>query len=148
MDKDHTGFHEWHKTQSAKVLFIDSKDATAQHDGTTHFTYVFRDTIQVKKNEGVLVSLLQASIPYSFYNCREGVNDKIDILYSPANATSKNRDGGLRALNSSRELHGDLARKPNQEHTRKLYERPTPHGTQPRWRGRHDGVNHHDGLRS
>ena len=49
MDKDHTGFHEWHKTQSAKVLFIDSKDATAQHDGTTHFTYVFRDTIQVKK---------------------------------------------------------------------------------------------------
>ena len=89
MDKDHTGFHEWHKTQSAKVLFIDSKDATAQHDGTTHFTYVFRDTIQVKKNEGVLVSLLQASIPYSFYNCREGVNDKIDILYGPANATSK-----------------------------------------------------------
>ena len=89
MHTDHTGFHEWHKTQSAKGLFIDSKDATAQHDGTTHFTYVFRDTIQVKPNEGVLVSLLQASIPYSFYNCRAGINDKIDILYGAANATTK-----------------------------------------------------------
>ena len=36
MDKDHTGFHEWHKTQSAKVLFIDSKDATAQHYWILH----------------------------------------------------------------------------------------------------------------
>ena len=88
MNTDHTGFHEWHKTQQSKVLFIDSKDATAQHDGTTHFTYVFRDTILVKKNEGVLVSLLQASIPYSFYNVREGVNDKIDIIVSDASATS------------------------------------------------------------
>ena len=85
MNTDHTGFHEWHKTQQSKVLFIDSKDATAQHDGTTHFTYVFRDTILVKKNEGVLVSLLQASIPYSFYNVREGINDKIDIIVSDFN---------------------------------------------------------------
>ena len=88
MHTDHTGFHEWHKTQQSKVLFIDSKDATAQHDGTTHFTYVFRDTIIVKKNEGVLVSLLQASIPYSFYNVREGVNDKIDIIVSDASFSS------------------------------------------------------------
>ena len=36
-----------------------------------------------------MVSLLQASIPYSFYNCRQGVNDKIDVLYGPANASSK-----------------------------------------------------------
>jgi hypothetical protein len=56
---------------------------------STHFTYVFRDTIQVKKNEGVLVSLLRASIPHIFYNCRDGVNDKHDVLYGPANATSK-----------------------------------------------------------
>ena len=88
MNTDHTGFHEWHKTQQSKVLFIDSKDATAQHDGTTHFTYIFRDTIIVKKNEGVLVSLLQASIPYSFYNVREGVNDKIDIIVAAAGFTS------------------------------------------------------------
>ena len=36
MDKDHTGFHECHKTQSAKVLFTDSKDATAQHYWILH----------------------------------------------------------------------------------------------------------------
>ena len=80
---DLTGYHNWHQSQSPKVMFIDSKDATTKHDDTTHFTYFFRDSIQVKKNEGVLVSLLQASIPYSFYNVRAGVNDMIDILYGP-----------------------------------------------------------------
>eukprot|EP01050_Picozoa_sp_SAG11_P070516 SAG11_NODE_52049_length_107_cov_3862.000000_1_plen_26_part_10 len=24
---DNTGYHEWHKTQQSKVMFIDSKDA-------------------------------------------------------------------------------------------------------------------------
>ena len=78
---DITGYHHSHSTQSSKVLFIDSKDATQRHKGeTTHFTYVFRDTIIVQKNEGVLLSLLQASIPYSFYNVRKGVNDVIDVV--------------------------------------------------------------------
>ena len=78
---DITGYHHSHSTQSSKVLFIDSKDATQRHQGeTTHFTYVFRDSIIVQKNEGVLLSLLQASIPYSFYNVRKGVNDVIDVV--------------------------------------------------------------------
>ena len=80
---DTTGFHHRHSTQSTKVLFIDSKDATQQHQGeTTHFTYVFRDSIIVQNNEGVLLSLLQASIPYSFYNVHKGVNDTIDVIVS------------------------------------------------------------------
>ena len=80
---DVTGYHHTHATQSPKVLFIDSKDATQRHQGeTTSFTYVFRDSIIVQRNEGVLLSLLQASIPYSFYNVREGVNDAIDIIVS------------------------------------------------------------------
>ena len=78
---DITGYHHSHSTQSSKVLFIDSKDATQRHQGeTTHFTYVFRDSVIVQKNEGVLLSLLQASIPYSFYNVRKGVNDMIDVM--------------------------------------------------------------------
>ena len=85
---DNTGYHEWHKTQQSKVMFIDSKDANI-HSDTTHFTYVFNDSINIKKNEGVLVSLLQASIPYSFYNVREGINDKIDILYGASVETMK-----------------------------------------------------------
>eukprot|EP01050_Picozoa_sp_SAG11_P062790 SAG11_NODE_42458_length_179_cov_3755.925000_1_plen_53_part_01 len=52
---DNTGYHEWHKTQQSKVMFIDSKDANI-HSDTTHFTYVFNDSINIKKNEGVLVS--------------------------------------------------------------------------------------------
>lgn len=87
---DNTGYHEWHKTQQSKVMFIDSKDANI-HSDTTHFTYVFNDSINIKKNEGVLVSLLQASIPYSFYNVREGINDKIDILYGHGGETLKSQ---------------------------------------------------------
>ena len=86
---DITGYHHSHSTQSSKVLFIDSKDATQRHQGeTTHFTYLFRDSIIVQKNEGVLLSLLQASIPYSFYNVREGVNDTIDVMIDDALGTS------------------------------------------------------------
>ena len=84
---DHTGYHTTHTAASSKVLFIDSKDASALHAGTTHFTYVFRDSILVNKDEGVLISLLQASIPYSFYNIRPGVNDRIDIKYGAYSVT-------------------------------------------------------------
>ena len=76
---DHTGFHNSHHTQSPKVMFIDSKDANLKHTTDTHFTYVFNDTIHVKQTEGVLVSLLQASIPYSFYNVSGGVNDTLVV---------------------------------------------------------------------
>jgi len=84
---DRVGYHTTHASSSAKVLFIDSKDANAYHAGSSHFTYVFRDAITVNENEGVLISLLQASIPYSFYNIRPGVNDKIDIKYGAYNTT-------------------------------------------------------------
>ena len=76
---DRTGFHNSHHTQSPKVMFIDSKDANVRHVTDTHFTYVFNESIHVKQNEGVLVSLLQASIPYSFYNVRSGVNDTLVV---------------------------------------------------------------------
>jgi len=84
---DRVGYHTTHAASSAKVLFIDSKDANAFHAGSSHFTYVFRDAITVNENEGVLISLLQASIPYSFYNIRPGVNDKIDIQYGAYSTT-------------------------------------------------------------
>ena len=92
MDNDQTGFHEWHKSQSSKVMFIDSKDATAVHNGTTHFTYVFRDTIMIERDEGILVSLLQASVPYSFYNVRHNVNNTIIVSYVDHAGV---RDGGV-----------------------------------------------------
>eukprot|EP01052_Picozoa_sp_SAG31_P035247 SAG31_NODE_4227_length_3444_cov_20.637668_3_plen_77_part_00 len=49
------GYHQTHNTQSSKVLFLDSKDAHHRHGNeTTHYTYVFRDTIEVAQNEGIL----------------------------------------------------------------------------------------------
>ena len=54
---DVTGFHHTHSTQSSKVLFIDSKDATQRHQNeTTHFTYVFRDSIIVQQNAPIIVN--------------------------------------------------------------------------------------------
>ena len=77
---DQTGFHNWHHTQSPKVLFIDSQDASHRSpEGHSEFSFVFNDAIHIKKGEGVLVSLLQASVPYSFYNIRLGVNDMMDL---------------------------------------------------------------------
>lgn len=83
---DQTGFHNWHHTQSPKVLFIDSQDATQSNPtGDSEFTYNFNDGFHIKKGEGVLVSLLQASIPYSFYNIRIGVNDTLKVRLLQSN---------------------------------------------------------------
>ena len=104
---DRTGFHNSHHTQSPKVMFIDSKDANVRHVTDTHFTYVFNESIHVKQNEGVLVSLLQASIPYSFYNVRSGVNDTLVVRVQTGAGTFTHSRPHIH--DPRRELHGDVA---------------------------------------
>eukprot|EP01051_Picozoa_sp_SAG22_P017987 SAG22_NODE_2909_length_2110_cov_3.407757_2_plen_159_part_00 len=50
--------------------------------------YVFNQAIHNNPGEGVLVSLLQASIPYSFYNIRAGSNDTLAITVVKDGATA------------------------------------------------------------
>eukprot|EP01051_Picozoa_sp_SAG22_P003789 SAG22_NODE_188_length_15821_cov_38.313319_25_plen_145_part_00 len=50
--------------------------------------YVFNQAIHNNPGEGVLVSLLQASIPYSFYNVRSDSNDSIKITVVKDGATA------------------------------------------------------------
>ena len=81
-----TGFHLSHQTQAPRVMYINSADVVKHHENTTHFSYTFKEAIHTREREGMLVSLLSASVPYSFYNIRSGVNDKItytitDVAY-------------------------------------------------------------------
>ena len=76
---DTVGFHSFQHTQAPKILFVDSRDAQHRVTGESEFTYVFEQAIHNNPGEGVLVSLLQASIPYSFYNIRQSSNDTLRI---------------------------------------------------------------------
>ena len=73
-------------TRSSKILYIDSRDADTylatkfnnlnqSVDLTSYFQYILKENIEVPLNQRALISLNGATIPYSFYNIREGVND-------------------------------------------------------------------------
>ena len=72
------GYHLGHETQASKVMYLDSRDGTQIGTGT-EFSYVFEDALVTREDEGMLVSLLSATIPYSFYNIRAGVNDGMKV---------------------------------------------------------------------
>ena len=71
------GFQGTHETQPSRMMYLDSFDATQLTQFTSHYTYSFKDAVETSDGEGMLVSLSSASIPYSFYNIREGVNDRL-----------------------------------------------------------------------
>jgi hypothetical protein len=69
------GYHATHETQASKMVFLDSVDCRQSTELTSHYSYSFKDAIETARDEAMLVSLSSASIPYSFYNIRAGVND-------------------------------------------------------------------------
>jgi len=79
---------------SSKILYIDSRDASSylaqktkkNYDGTdivvdltSYFQYTIKEKIEVPLNQRCLVSLNSATIPYSFYNIRDNVNNILVI---------------------------------------------------------------------
>ena len=74
----------------SKILYINSEDASQylatklNGDGTTsplncYFNYILKENIEIPLNQRAVISLNSATIPYSFYNIRQDVNDTIDI---------------------------------------------------------------------
>ena len=74
----------------SKILYINSEDASQylatklNFDGTTsslncYFNYILKECIEIPLNQRAVISLSSATIPYSFYNIRQDVNDSIDI---------------------------------------------------------------------
>ena len=78
------GYNATQHTQPSRVMFIDSRDATQVEIplGTasafnTHFAYNFEQPLHAHSNEVILVSLMSATIPYSFYNIRNTINNQM-----------------------------------------------------------------------
>tara|TARA_R110000824_G_scaffold8686_3_gene39115 strand:- start:388 stop:1470 length:1083 start_codon:yes stop_codon:yes gene_type:complete len=70
----------------SKVLYIDSRDADRYlavnglgYDVHSYFSYILKESIEIPPNQRALISLHSATIPFSFYNIREGINDRIPI---------------------------------------------------------------------
>lgn len=64
----------------SKILYVDSRDASIYlSNNTSYFQYELREKIEVPLNQRALISLNSATIPYSFYNIRTDVNNKLKI---------------------------------------------------------------------
>ena len=73
-------------TTPSKILYIDSRDANeylaTNADGfalNSYFIYTLVENIEIPLNQRALISLNSATIPYSFYNIRTGVNDVLSM---------------------------------------------------------------------
>jgi len=68
-------------TESSKIVHINSLDATTifSSDRTTDFSYELEQPISVPENQLILVSCIGATIPYTFYNIRQNVNNRIAV---------------------------------------------------------------------
>ncbi len=93
-------------SQSSKVIYVNSRDADAYieqnnfgEDLHTNFLYNLTEKLLVSGNQLALISLYSATIPHSFFNVRNGVNDKIplQIIYI-------DDDGGLNTQNEILQL--------------------------------------------
>lgn len=83
-----SGYHLSHQTQGTTTMYINSADVPNIHDASrSHFTYEFKDAITTREGEAMLVSLISASIPYSFYNIRTDVNDRIGVVVTAVDGT-------------------------------------------------------------
>lgn len=86
-------------TGSSKILYIDSRDAdtylSSKLEGgdnkplTSYFQYILKENIEIPLNQRALISLNSATIPYSFYNIRLGVNDVLTAEASNSTATKR-----------------------------------------------------------
>tara|TARA_R100000541_G_scaffold11969_5_gene20250 strand:+ start:8968 stop:9918 length:951 start_codon:yes stop_codon:yes gene_type:complete len=64
--------------ENSKIVFINSSDKSVAYDNTgSVFSYVLETPIITPPNQDCLVSLYSCVIPYSFYNIRENINDRI-----------------------------------------------------------------------
>ena len=68
-------------TEGSKVVHINSIDATTKFssDRTTDFSYELEQPIVVPENQMILVSCIGATIPYTFYNIRSNINNRVAV---------------------------------------------------------------------
>ena len=81
------------RAPASKVIYIDTRDVvksggrfmSTDIDGnpiTSYFKFLLKTHLEVDNAHEMLMSLHSCSIPYSFYNIRDGVNDFLDFEIS------------------------------------------------------------------
>tara|TARA_R110002096_G_scaffold322812_2_gene516885 strand:+ start:477 stop:1430 length:954 start_codon:yes stop_codon:yes gene_type:complete len=64
--------------ENSKIIFINSSDKTTEYDSFgSVFSYHLETPIITPTNQDCLISLHSCVVPYSFYNIRENINDRI-----------------------------------------------------------------------
>ena len=68
-------------TPSSRVIFLNSNDAqTIFNNETSNFMFTFEEPIVVPNHHSILLSLIGAEIPYSFYSFINGRNTRFDFV--------------------------------------------------------------------
>jgi len=69
------------ETTASRVLYINSKDATAVfNNNRADFDFTLEEPIVVPDHHSILMSVYSAEIPYSFYNFQAGKNTRLDYV--------------------------------------------------------------------
>lgn len=86
-------------TAASRVLFVSSADATTIfNNNTSNFLFVLDEPVVVPNHHSILLSLIGAEIPYSFYNFVDGRNTRLDYYHSTFNTPAfYNANGNLSA---------------------------------------------------
>tara|TARA_R110002126_G_scaffold146267_2_gene292232 strand:+ start:2813 stop:3952 length:1140 start_codon:yes stop_codon:yes gene_type:complete len=95
------------ETRASRVLFISSGDATAIfNDNRSNYKFTLEEPVVVPNHHSILMSLIGAEIPYSFYNFISGRNT---VLYYQYNAVpgSTNYVGGVMSPTTALQLRPD-----------------------------------------
>jgi hypothetical protein len=122
---------EGHNEFPSKIIYLDSRDASIYlatnstgDNLSSYFQYQLTEQIVIPEEMNCLISLNGATIPYSFYNIRDGVNDKIDFLVcengtlNTGTATLKIPAGNYSAISLGNYLEDHI---PNQVFTGTTY---------------------------
>jgi len=77
--------------ENSKVIHITSTDATSSLSSEGSFLkYDLETPILTPSNQDTLISLYSAIVPYSFYNIRKDINDRVYYYTSKASANPNN----------------------------------------------------------
>lgn len=72
------------ETRASRVLFVSSGDATAIfNNNRSNFKFTLEEAVVVPNHHSILLSLIGAEIPYSFYNFVSGRNTILYYQYDP-----------------------------------------------------------------
>tara|TARA_A100001391_G_scaffold164029_1_gene123679 strand:+ start:196 stop:1122 length:927 start_codon:yes stop_codon:yes gene_type:complete len=89
------------------VIHLDSQSSGVQQletGKTTNFIYSLTEPVVIPDHMNMLISLHTATIPYSFYNVRSGVNNQLDISIDGVDITSLVLEEGNYSANGLKNL--------------------------------------------